>query len=58
MKTVTAYRLGYDDEVTYILPSKRECIRQSEATWATVYDFREKCEVKGGVPLPWRRVEQ
>lgn len=58
MKTVLAYRLGYDDYVTYHLPSKRESIRNSEATWAKVFDFRERREVEGGLPIAWQRVEQ
>ncbi len=57
MKTVKAYRLGYDDEVAYIIPSKRKTIEHFEATWAKVYDFRERREVEGGLPQAWQRVE-
>lgn len=58
MKTIQAYRLGHDDYVSYSLPSKREAIRNSEATWAKVYDFRERREVEGGLPMAWQRAEQ
>jgi len=58
MKTIKAYRLGHDDEVTYILPSRRKAIEQLESTKAKVFVLSERREIEGGIPLRWERVEQ
>ena len=58
MRTVKAFRLGHDDYVTFILPSKRKAAAEMEASWGKVYSLIERRDIEGGIPQPWQRVEQ
>ena len=58
MKIIKAYRLGHDDTVSYIIPSKRKAYDQMDRTWGKVYDLRERREIEGGIPSPWQKTEQ
>ncbi len=58
MRVVKAYRLGSDDYVSYVLPSKRKSVEQMEQSWGKVYDLTERREIIGGIPQPWAKTEQ
>ena len=54
MRTVKTYRLGTDDYVIYVLPSRRKAVQRMEETFGgPVFDLIERRMVEGGVPEPW-----
>jgi len=54
-RIVKAENIRTRQVTAYLVPSKPEALRHSEATWGSQYDPVERRVMEGGLPMLWPR---
>jgi hypothetical protein len=56
MPTVKSKSIADDSIIEWRIPTRREIMAQSSATWGQQYDRQERRNVQGGLPIVIERV--